>query len=141
MADRYQYLRNWDGVKQLSTSAFDLPDHLSAKADHALIARDEVQFEAIAACLIDAIAEVSERLDTERRAPGGAGQEAMERDQTIHRLTARLRTLRRFGLDICLGHIVRADDPEPVYVGRMGLTDGAGHQLLVDWRSPAAEPF
>jgi hypothetical protein len=59
----------------------------------------------------------------------------------IHRLTARLRALRRFGLDLCLGHIVRADDPEPVYVGRLGLKDSAGRRLLVDWRSPAAEPF
>ena len=39
----------------------------------------------------------------------------------IHRLTARLRVLRRFGLDLCLGRIVGADDPEPVYVGRLGL--------------------
>ena len=59
----------------------------------------------------------------------------------IHRLTARLRALRRFGLDLCLGHIVSADDPEPVYVGRLGLTDSAGRRLLLDWRSPAAEPF
>ena len=65
----------------------------------------------------------------------------MDRDLEIHRLTARLRALRRFGLDLCLGHIVSADDPEPVYVGRLGLTDSAGRRLLVDWRSPAAEPF
>ena len=32
-------------------------------------------------------------------------------------------------------------DGEPVYVGRLGLTDSAGRRLLVDWRSPAAEPF
>ena len=65
----------------------------------------------------------------------------MDRDLEIHRLTARLRTLRRFGLDLCLGHMVGADDPEPVYVGRLGLTDSAGRRLLLDWRSPAAEPF
>jgi len=59
----------------------------------------------------------------------------------IHRLTARLRTLRRFGLDLCLGRIVGADNPEPVYIGRLGLRDSAGRQLLVDWRSPVAEPF
>jgi hypothetical protein len=28
-----------------------------------------------------------------------------------------------------------------VYVGRLGLRDSAGRQLLIDWRSPAAEPF
>ena len=65
----------------------------------------------------------------------------MDRDLEIHRLTARLRTLRRFGLDLCLGHMVGADDPEPVYIGRLGLTDSAGRRLLLDWRSPAAEPF
>jgi hypothetical protein len=37
--------------------------------------------------------------------------------------------------------MVGADNPEPVYVGRLGLTDSAGRRLLVDWRSPAAEPF
>jgi DNA helicase IV len=55
-------------------------------------------------------------------------------------LTARLRALRRFGLDLCLGHMVPADEPEPVYVGRLGLADSAGRRLLFDWRSPAAEP-
>jgi hypothetical protein len=59
----------------------------------------------------------------------------------IHRLTARLRTLRRFGLDLCLGRMVSADNPEPGYVGRLGLTDSAGRRLLLDWRSAAAEPF
>ena len=28
-----------------------------------------------------------------------------------------------------------------MYIGRLGLTDGAGRRLLLDWRSPAAEPF
>jgi hypothetical protein len=65
----------------------------------------------------------------------------MERDMEVHRLTARLRALRRFGLDLCLGHIVSSDDPEPVYIGRLGLTDSEGRRLLLDWRSPAAEPF
>src|SRR4029450_13530738 len=87
------------------------------------------------------IAELSDRLDAERRSPGGQGQVAMERDQSFHRLTARLRTLRRFGVDLWLGRIVRPGSAEPVYVGRLGLTDSAGRQLLIDWRSPGAEPF
>ena len=37
--------------------------------------------------------------------------------------------------------MVGADDPAPVYIGRLGLTDDSGRRLLVDWRSPAAEPF
>lgn len=125
----------------LTTSAFDLPDRLSQKADPTLIADDEEHFAAVAECLGRSIAELTERLDAERRAPGGAGRQAMDRDAEIHRLTARLRALRRFGLDLCLGRMVTADSLEPVYVGRLGLTDSAGRRLLVDWRSPAAEPF
>ncbi|WP_030985856.1 RNA polymerase recycling motor ATPase HelR [Streptomyces sp. NRRL S-1813] len=128
-------------MNPLTTSAFDLPDHLSPKADPALIDGDEQHFAAIAESLEQAIAELSDRLEAERRAPGGIGRAAMDRDAEIHRLTGRLRALRRFGLDLCLGHIVSADDPEPVYIGRLGLTDSAGRRLLLDWRSPAAEPF
>jgi DNA helicase IV len=128
-------------VSQMTPSAFDLPDHLSAKADPALIAGDEQQFAAIAESLEQSITDLSDRLEAERQAPGGIGQKALERDLEIHRLTARLRALRRFGLDLCLGRMVSADASEPVYVGRLGLTDSAGRRLLVDWRSPAAEPF
>jgi hypothetical protein len=128
-------------VSPLTTSAFNLPERLAAKADPGLIAGDERHFAAIAECLEQTIGDLSGRLEAERLAPGGTGQEAMDRDLEIHRLTARLRTLRRFGLDLCLGHIVGAGSPEPVYVGRLGLTDSPGRRLLLDWRSPAAEPF
>jgi hypothetical protein len=128
-------------VSPLTTSAFDLPDHLSPKADPTLIADDERHFTAIARSLQQSIADLSGRLDAERRAPGGIGQQALDRDMEVHRLTARLRALRRFGLDLCLGRIVGAGDSEPVYIGRLGLTDAAGRRLLIDWRSPAAEPF
>ena len=129
-------------VESLTTSAFDLPDTLSHKADPALIAVDEQHFAAVAESLRQSIADLTDRLDAERRAPGGTGQAAMDRDLEVHRLTARLRLLRRYGLDLCLGRMVPADTPdEPVYVGRSGLTDRNERRLLVDWRSPAAEPF
>ncbi|MGI5532436.1 RNA polymerase recycling motor ATPase HelR [Streptomyces syringium] len=128
-------------MNSLTTSAFDLPDRLSAKATPALIDGDEQHFAAISESLEQTIAELSDRLETTRKAPGGIGREAMDRDAEIHRLTSRLRTLRRFGLDLCLGHIVRTDNAEPVYIGRLGLTDSTGRRLLLDWRSPAAEPF
>ncbi len=133
-------------MNPLTTRAFDLPGRLAAKADPALIAADERHFAAIADTLEQSIADLTGRLEAELRAPGGIGQKAMDRDTEVHRLSARLRTLRRFGLDLCLGRMVGADDgaggnPEPVYVGRLGLTDSAGRRLLVDWRSPVAEPF
>ena len=134
-------MRCANDVNPLTTSVFDLPEHLTAKADPRLIARDEQHFAAIARGLEQSIADLSDRLATELKAPGGIGQAAMDRDVEVRRLTARLRALRRFGLDLCLGHMVAADDPRPVYIGRFGLTDSTGRRLLLDWRSPAAEPF
>ncbi|MGY1772621.1 RNA polymerase recycling motor ATPase HelR [Blastococcus sp. SYSU D00813] len=124
-----------------TSSVFDLPGHLSPKADPALVAADERHLAAVAESLRQTVAQLSDRLDAERRATGRHGQAALERDLEVHRLTARLRTLRRFGPDLCLGRMVGADGGDPVYVGRLGLTDDAGSRLLVDWRSPAAEPF
>ena len=128
-------------MNPLTTGVFDLPDHLSPKADPALIAADERHFAAIENSLDQTIGELSDRLDAELKSPGGLGRQAMDRDTEVHRLTGRLRALRRFGLDLCLGRMVGVDDPEPVYVGRLGLTDSSGRRLLIDWRSPAAEPF
>src|SRR5208282_6830897 len=47
-----------DDVNPLTTSAFDLPDHLSPKADPALIAGDEQHFAAIAESLQQTIADL-----------------------------------------------------------------------------------
>ncbi|MFF5228236.1 RNA polymerase recycling motor ATPase HelR [Dactylosporangium sp. NPDC000521] len=124
----------------MRTSVFELGGRLAAKAEPGLIERDERHFAAIAESLDATIAELGERLDAERRAPGGIGQAAMDRDDEVRRLSGRLRALRRFGLDLCLGRMV-PEAGEPVYVGRLGLTDGGGRRLLLDWRSPAAEPF
>ena len=120
-------------------TAFSVADH--AKNDPALTASDDRHFAAVAESLAHAIADLTERLDAERKAPGGRWQQALERDQEVHRLTARLRILRRYSVDLCLGRMVPADGSGPVYVGRLGLADRDGSRLLVDWRSPAAEPF
>ena len=128
-------------MNPLTTSAFDLRDHLTPKADPALIAHDDAHFAAIAESLEATVADLSDRLDAARRAPAGTGQAALDRDQEVHRLTARLRALRRYGLDLCLGHVVPENDSQPLYIGRLGLTDSTGRRLLLDWRSPAAEPF
>ncbi|MHA3703869.1 RNA polymerase recycling motor ATPase HelR [Jatrophihabitans sp. YIM 134969] len=130
-------------MEPLPDNVFALPERLAAKAAPALVASDQAHFAAIAASLDRTVADLARRLEAERLAPAGSGQRALDRDQEIHRLTARLRTLRRFGVDLCLGRVVPADGGDPVYVGRLGLTDGAddGRRLLVDWRSPAAAPF
>jgi hypothetical protein len=124
-----------------TTSVFDLAARAPHKADPALIDGDERHFADIAETLTTSVADLTRRLEDVRRQEGGTGQEAMDRDLEVHRLSARLRALRRFGLDLCLGHMVEAEYGEAVYVGRLGLTDSTGRRLLVDWRSPAAEPF
>jgi len=128
-------------VTPTTTSFFDLPARLSPKSEPSLIAADERHFAAIAHSLEASLAELRERLRASRRAPGGKGQAAMDRDLETHRLTGRLHTLGRYGVDLCLGRIVLADEPEPIHVGRLGLTDADGNVLLVDWRSPVAEAF
>ncbi len=124
-----------------TSSAFALPERLAAKADPALVAADEARFAAVAAALERQVADLADRLDAQRRLPATLGQEAVERDQEVRRLSARLRVLRSYGLDLCLGRMVGADGRDPVFVGRLGLADDDGNQLLVDWRSPAAEPY
>lgn len=121
------------------SEVFDLRNH-PAKDDTALIGDDEKHFVAIAESLAQSIAELEQRLDVERKAPAGKGRQAVDRDDAVHRISARLRALRRFSLDLCLGRMVH-ESGETVYIGRLGLTDGEGGRLLVDWRSPAAEPF
>ncbi len=118
------------------TSAFEVSE---AKSDPVLIADDERHFAVIAASLERTIAELNDRLEVERRAPAGKGRQAVDRDDAVRRLTSRLRALRRYSLDICLGRMVTGSSA--VYIGRFGLTDSDGQRLLVDWRSPAAEPF
>lgn len=130
-----------------TSTAFALPENLRFKADPALIDRDEQHFAAIDETLRRTIAELSDQLAAELRAPGGHGQKALDRDTEVRRLSARLRALGRYGRDVCLGRMVAAAPDggaateEPTYIGRFGLTDGDGRKLLVDWRSPAAEPF
>ncbi|NUL45238.1 AAA family ATPase [Cellulosimicrobium funkei] len=125
-----------------STSAFALPEHLAAKADPSLVADDDAHFAAIEAALRHRRAEDGGRLESLRRQPRGRGEYALERDAEIRRLSSRLLLLQQFGLDLVLGRMVSSDGHgSTVYVGRTGLTDGDGRRLLIDWRSPAAEPF
>ncbi|QGN33326.1 RNA polymerase recycling motor ATPase HelR [Microlunatus sp. Gsoil 973] len=125
----------------MTTSVFQLAPHHPATCHPELVADDEQLFTAMATNLDRQLATLSGQLDQLRRSPGGKGRAAADRDIEIHRISARLRLLRRFGLDLCLGRMVPADGSEPVYIGRLGLTDDSDRRLLIDWRTPAAEPY
>ncbi|MBU1588129.1 MAG: AAA family ATPase [Actinobacteria bacterium] len=118
------------------TESFALPDSLAAKSDPQLIAADQLQFAAITASLETSLADLTRQLDEARMRAAD-----LERDLEVHRLTARIRALSRYGIDLCLGRIVYGGTGGTVYIGRLGLTAADGTRLLVDWRSPAAEPF
>jgi len=125
----------------MTSSFFDLSDRLAAKSDPALIADDERRFAAIAEAVATQLRELEQRLDEARLRTGDNNQEVLERDLEVHELSSRIRLLRRFGLDVCLGRMVAEGEGEPIYIGRLSLADADGTRLLVDWRAPAAEPF
>ncbi|MCJ0893931.1 RNA polymerase recycling motor ATPase HelR [Rhodococcus sp. ARC_M5] len=120
---------------------FALPESLTHKNTADAIGVDQQHFSEIQSSIEKSRSDTAERLTIVQKSMGRMGQEVMERDFEIHRLNARLRSLHRYGVDLCLGRMVVADSVEPVYIGRLGLLGTSGEQLLVDWRSPAAEPF
>jgi hypothetical protein len=82
-------------VNPLTTSAFDLPDRLVAKADPTLIAGDDQHFAAIAESLEQSIADLSDRVDGLRKAPGGIGADL----HAQHRRPRRIRICSQASLD------------------------------------------
>src|SRR5690606_29432541 len=111
-------------------AVFDLPERLIAKSDPALIAADEAHFARIAESLASSIADLTVRLNETLKQDGGDNPHAVLRDDEVRRLSSRLQSLRRYGLDLCLGRIVTDDGSAPVYIGRIGLTDTSGERLL-----------
>ena len=126
-------------MRKSSESVFDLPPRLRRKADPMLIGRDEQQFAAIAASLAADVQRTEERSAMLQREAVGGGQRALERDLEVRGLSARLRILRRFGLDACIGRMVD-EEGTVTYIGRFGLADAGEERLLMDWRAPASAP-
>lgn len=70
----------------------------------------------------------------------GVMQQSLERDVEVSELGQRLAQLDRVGPQACLG-FMQTSSGERLFIGRLGLSDEQGNQLMVDWRAPAAEPF
>lgn len=120
---------------------FHLPLSSHRKTASALIDSDRTHFLRIADALSRQREETESRLAAARQARAGTGGTAVDRDLEIRRLSGRLRLLDRFGLDLCLGRMTPSDGSAPLYIGRSGLAAADGTRLLVDWRTPAAEPY
>jgi hypothetical protein len=110
------------------------------KSSDALIGQDADHLATVVAAIAAQKAALTAQLADLRRAPGGRGRGAMDRDVEIHRLSGRLGVLQRFGIDVCVGRTVEASG-QSLYVGRIGVVDETGEPLIVDWRTPAAGPF
>lgn len=99
-----------------------------------------MHLQTVRSVLATQVRELQQRLDALRRQQVPPGQARLQRDQETHALSRRIATLTRLGGDVCLGRMDRRDGTR-AYVGRLGLRDADGNVLLVDWRTPEAEPF
>ena len=63
-----------------------------------------------------------------------------ERDAFMRLYGQRVRSLQNVEQRLCFGRLDLATGRRR-YIGRIGMSDEARQELLVDWRAPAAEPF
>lgn len=86
-------------------------------------------------------AHTRERLAQVRRSgPSGSPQNRSERDAFATLYEDRLAQLENVEDRLVFGRLDLVDSRQR-YIGRIGLHDDDHHQLLTDWRAPAAEPF
>ncbi|MCF8571777.1 AAA family ATPase [Gordonia sp. HY002] len=124
----------------MTSTFFQLSAVSAAKADSKVIGADEAAFAAVRRRVDDQIADTRIGLDAARKTTDLRGAGGVERDLEVRRLERRLRRLSRVGTDLILGRITAADG-RSTYIGRIGVSDADGSPLLVDWRTPDAEPF
>ena len=77
---------------------------------------------------------------TARSSTVGTPGARAERDAFIRLYNQRVDTLQNVEQRLCFGRLDMSGG-ERRYIGRIGISDEARQELLVDWRAPAAEPF
>ena len=94
---------------------------------------------------LEVSAEAAQRLAQEGHDRGRLGHEGglVERDAMVFQAARRIAQLDAAHEGLVFGRLdMRAEvDPEPRYVGRIGLRDADRDSLLIDWRAPAAAVF
>src|SRR5579875_2857047 len=71
---------------------------------------------------------------------GGTFANRVERDIRVELSGRRLAQLNIGDASVCFGRLDYLDGLR-AYIGRIGVSDEDGDQLVVDWRAPVAEPF
>ena len=117
-----------------------IDDHRFSATALAALAGDEQHFRDVLRVVAAQLESLQQRLAELRTQQVPAGGQRLQRDLEIHELSQRHHRLNRLGTEICLGRFDRSDGTT-VYVGRIGVRNEDGEQLLVDWRTPAAAPF
>ncbi|NQD40955.1 RNA polymerase recycling motor ATPase HelR [Glutamicibacter halophytocola] len=128
-------------AKTSNTSYFDATQPSPSSESPANTEQDQQRLCEIAARIEQLRAELIERIAARGKDQAGILQQSLERDVELGELARRLRQLDRMGPYACLGFMELAETGERLYVGRLGLSDEHGKQLMIDWRAPAAEPF
>ncbi|WP_198586995.1 HelD family protein [Glycomyces xiaoerkulensis] len=85
--------------------------------------------------------ETEARLDRSRRGHVENDQELSQRDAETHFHRRRIAQLDAVEDGLCFGRLDYVDEATPMYLGRIGMHDERGEQLLVDWRSEAGRRF
>ena len=83
---------------------------------------------------------IAARLADTLREAGGTPQARSERSSSAYAYRDELTRLDAVESGLCFGRLDLDDGPRR-YIGRIGVHDGDGEPLLMDWRAPAARPF
>lgn len=114
--------------------------HVSEQLDE--IGREQATLDRLYGRLDGLRAEARAQLSRMRLARvGGHHQNRSERDAFAQLYEDQLARLESAEENLCFGRLDLDGSPEPVYIGRIGLSDEHRQQLLMDWRAPASEPF
>jgi DNA helicase IV len=105
------------------------------------IATEQTHVSRLYVQLDDLLERATATLDrTKRGLTVGTPGARAERDAFMRMYSQRVRALQNVEQRLCFGRL-DLEGGERRYIGRIGMSDEARHELLVDWRAPAAEPF
>ena len=108
------------------------------------VAREQVVVDKVYAQLATS-AKAAQELAREGHGRGRLGHEGglVERDAMVFQAAKRIAQLDAAHEGLVFGRLDLATDldPEPRYIGRIGLRDANRDSLLIDWRAPAAAVF
>lgn len=94
---------------------------------------------------LEVSAKAAQQLADEGHSRGRLGHEGglVERDAMVFQAARRIAQLDAAHEGLVFGRLdmLRDFDPEPRYIGRIGLRDDNRDSLLIDWRAPAAAVF